>query len=116
MRWLLVLMALLALTASAADIAGTWKASIETPNGNFENTFVFKVDGSTFTGTVESRMGQAPITDGKIDGDNISFTVSRERDGQQFKMEYKGTVSGDQMKLNLQFGDRTVEMTAKKVS
>src|SRR5947208_2692478 len=54
MKWLLVLVALFAMVASAADVNGTWKASIETPNGNFEQTFTFKADGNKLTGKVSS--------------------------------------------------------------
>jgi hypothetical protein len=42
MKWSLVLTMVSALTLCAADVAGTWKASVETPNGTIEDTFVFK--------------------------------------------------------------------------
>ena len=118
MKWLTVLMMVLALTLCAADVAGTWKASVETPNGTFENTFVFKVDGNKLTGTVTGRMGEAPISDGKVDGDDVSFTVVRNRDGQEFKLSYKGKVKGNEMMLTLSVPgmDQTLDMTAKKTS
>ena len=49
MKWLFVLMALFSITASAADITGTWKGTAETPNGTIERTFVFKVNGTQLT-------------------------------------------------------------------
>jgi hypothetical protein len=119
LKWVLVLVALFALTASAADITGTWKASLETQNGTFESTFVFKVDGAKLTGTVSSQQGgEMPIAEGKIDGDNISFVVSREYNGNAFKMNYKGKVTGNEMKLTIEIpnSDRTFEMTAKKTT
>ena len=106
------------LAALAADASGTWKASIETQNGTFENTFTLKVEGDKLTGTITmGQMGEAPITDGKVDGDNVSFAVVRERDGNQFRINYKGTVSGDEMKLSGEVVgmDRKFEMTAKRV-
>jgi hypothetical protein len=117
MKWLLVLIAALAMTASAADIAGTWKGSLETPQGTIENTFVFKVDGAKLTGTVTAgQFGDANISEGKVDGDNISFAVVRDFNGNEFKMTYKGKVSGAEMKLTLSFpgGDQTFDMTLKK--
>src|SRR5687768_115931 len=119
MKWLLVLIALFALTASAADVAGTWKASTETANGNFETTFVFKTDGAKVTGSTSNQMmGETPIADGKIDGDNLTFTVNANFNGNEIKLNYKGKVSGDEIKLTLEIPgrDRTFEMTAKKVS
>ena len=39
-----------------------------------EVTFNFKADGSTLTGTMSNPRGESRIKDGKIDGDNISFS------------------------------------------
>ena len=117
-KWLLALIAVFALTASAADVAGTWKASVETPNGNFESTYTFKVDAGKMTGTVASQMGEAQISEGKVDGDKLSFAVTREMNGQSFKITYEGVVSGSEMKLTVHFPgrDEGFEMTAKKSS
>ena len=114
-----VLMALAAVAGFAAEVAGTWKASVETPNGSFENTFVFKVDGSKLTGTSSNQMmGETAISDGKVEGDDVTFNVVVSRDGNEFKLAYKGKVSGNEMKLTITLpgGDRTFEMTAKKAS
>ena len=122
MKWLLVIFAAFALTASAADVAGTWKGSMETPNGTMENTFVFKVNGANLTGSMSSEMmGERPISDGKVDGDNVSFTVVRNFGGNEVKQQFKGAVSGSEIKFTrtMQFGDQTpppVEFTAKKAN
>src|SRR6185436_21134192 len=118
MKWLLVVIALIAFTASAADVTGTWKASTETPNGNFETTFVFKTDGAKVTGSTSNMMmGETPIADGKIDGENLTFSVNANSNGKEIKLNYRGKVSGDEIKLSLEVAgrDRTFEMTAKKV-
>ena len=39
----------------------------------------------------------AEISDGKIDGDQVSFTQTMEFNGNSMKILYKGTVSGDQI-------------------
>jgi len=119
MKYLMILIALFAVTASAADIDGTWKASTETPNGTFETVFVFKVDGSTLTGTTTNQMmGEKPISEGKVDGDNVSFVVAANFNGNDVKLAYKGKVEGKEMKITLSLpgGDRTFEMVAKKTS
>jgi hypothetical protein len=48
--WMLGLL-LLAVPASAADVDGKWTGSVDTPNGAFPVTFVFKAEGSTLTGS-----------------------------------------------------------------
>lgn len=119
MKWLVFLLALFAFTVSAADISGTWKGSAQTPNGTVERTFVFKVDGNKLTGETSSDMfGKSTIEDGKVDGDNISFTITVNVQGTEGKVNYKGLVEGGQIKftVNIPAYNQTVEYTAKRVS
>lgn len=116
MKWLWILMMVFAVTASAADVTGTWKGSIDGPNGKIDVTMVLKADGDKVTGTYSSQMGEAPIADGKLDGDNISFSVTRNFNGDEFKLTYKGKVGATEMKLTVSFpgGDQTFELIARK--
>lgn len=119
MRKLLLSLAVFSLAACAADIAGTWKGKAETPNGTTERTFMFKVDGDKLTGETSSDMlGKSTIDDGKIEGDDISFTIKAKYQDNEIVLHYKGKVSGDQIKFTVQVadGDQTVEYTAKRVS
>ncbi len=119
MKWALVFTALFASTLLAADISGTWKGTAQTPVGSTERTFVFKVDGNKLTGeTTSERFGKSTIDDGKIDGDNISFTVTINYGGNELKASYKGVVSGDSIKLtvDIQGVDQPIEYTIKRVS
>jgi hypothetical protein len=118
MKWLLCLMAVFAFTASAADISGNWKGTAETPNGTIERTFAFKVDGHKLTGETNSeRFGKSAIEDGKVDGDDVSFTLTVNVQGTEGKVNYKGKVDGDTIKftVELQALGQTLEMTAKRV-
>ena len=119
MKWLLFATALFAFSASAADVSGTWKGTAETPNGTIERTFVFKVDGTKLTGETSSNMfGKSTIEDGKVDGDNISFAITVNVQGNEGKVNYKGKVEGNQIKFTVEIPavGQTVEMTAKRVS
>jgi opacity protein-like surface antigen len=119
MKWLLSLFAVLVFTASAADVSGTWKAAIETPNGSFDTTFKFKVDGNKLTGSTANQFGgEMPISEGKVDGDNVSFVVSGSFNGNDFKLNYKGKLTGEELKFTVEISgmERTFEMTAKRAS
>lgn len=86
--------------AWAADVNGKWVAQVPGRNGQTnETTFTFKVDGGKLTGTVMGRQGEAPIADGVIKGDDISFTqtFTPPQGGDQIKVVYKGKVSGDEI-------------------
>lgn len=113
----LLLFALCAVTALAADINGKWKGTAEGPNGPIERTFTFKVDGTKLSGETESQMmGKSTITDGKIDGDNITFTINANFQGNEMKLVYKGQVMGDQIKMTVDLAGQAVEYTLKKTS
>jgi hypothetical protein len=114
----IALLGLLAAVASAAAIDGKWKAEMTTPDGQVRTTnFNFKADGDKLTGTISGRQGDTPISDGKITGDEISFTVVRNMGGQERKMQYKGKIAGDEIKMSVQFAPDAParDLVAKRV-
>lgn len=106
----LILMLAVSSIALCADVSGKWKATLEGQNGPMEVLYDFKVDGSKLTGTVTSTRGEMQISEGKVEGDEISFVLATD----QFRAVTKGTVSGDAIKFKVEAGDRTFEMTAKR--
>src|SRR5262245_6175799 len=104
--------------AFAADVNGKWTAQVPGRGGQTcEQTFNFKVEGDNQTGTVSRTQGDNPISDGKISGDEISFTVKVSFNGNDVTLLYKGTVSGDEIKMtrSRQGGDQPgQEFTAKR--
>jgi len=115
---LALLAGLLAVAAFAADVTGKWTAETPGRGGRaMQQTITLKADGNTLTGTMSGRGGETAISDGKIDGDNISFSVVREFQGNSMKMNYTGKVSGDtiQFKVQREGGDQPPrEFTAKR--
>lgn len=108
------LLALFAICALAADVTGTWKGSMETPQGTRETTITLKADGNALTGTIAGRQGEVAIQDGKVKGDNVSFNIVRNFNGNEMKMEYKGKVKGDELKLDVSIGERSFPLTLKR--
>jgi hypothetical protein len=97
---------LLVVAASAASVDGKWKAETTGRDGQTRTTnFTFKVDGEKLTGTVSGRQGDTEISEGKISGDEISFIVVRNFQGEERKMQYKGKVAGDEIKFARKVGD-----------
>jgi hypothetical protein len=105
--------------AWAADVSGKWTAQVPGRDGQTrELTFTFKAEGEKLTGSMSGQQGDSEITDGKISGDQISFTVKINMQGNERKFLYKGTVSGDEMKVTrtIEGGNRPPqEFTAKRV-
>jgi hypothetical protein len=93
----LILIGSLALVSLwAADATGKWTAEMQGRNGNAMTVNMnLKADGAKLTGTVSGRNGDTDISDGKVEGDDVSFTVVREFNGNQVKQNYKGKMDGD---------------------
>jgi len=103
--------------AWAADVNGKWVAQVPGQGGQTrETTFNFKVEDGKLTGTVSGRQGDTPIADGKIDGDNISFSRTINAQGNTIKINYKGKVSGDEIKFTVtrEGAENAQEFTAKR--
>ncbi|UCD24129.1 MAG: hypothetical protein JSW51_14060 [Gemmatimonadota bacterium] len=81
--------------AQDVEIAGKWETTRETPNGTMTSTFTFDVDGNKLTGTIESPRWETEISDGTVDGNEISFKIVMSRGDRTFEMSYSGTVEGD---------------------
>ena len=115
-----LMMAFTAASAFAAsDVTGTWTTNMAGPNGDsMQITFTFKQDGAKLTGTVASPMGDPmEITEGKVDGDKLSFNVSF--NGMTIKHE--GVFSGDTIKLTTKsesgaFPDMEMTLTRAKTT
>jgi hypothetical protein len=90
--------------AQTANVAGNWKLTLETPNGPANPSLVLKQDGEKLTGTYKGRFGESPL-EGAVKGKEIKFTVKVNAQGQEFLLEYAGTVDGDTMKGKVKFGD-----------
>ncbi|MGD0500386.1 MAG: hypothetical protein ABSC23_18345 [Bryobacteraceae bacterium] len=121
----LLVVALVALAADA--VTGKWVYQQPGRGGGdpVQVTLDLKADGANLTGSVlmPAFGGGAPapiaISNGKADGNNISFDVVREYNGNSMKSSYKGVVSGSDMKLSVTRMGRdgtptTTDFAAKK--
>jgi hypothetical protein len=107
----------LAAVVFAADATGKWSFETQGRNGPATQTLNLKQDGASLTGTLAGgRGGEAQISDGKVDGNNVSFSVVREFRGNQMTIKYTGVISGDEMKLTIETGRGPQEVTAKRSS
>jgi hypothetical protein len=108
---------LIAASTFAADaVTGTWKGSSSGPDGQaMEITFNLKAEGTALTGTVLTPMGELPISNGKVDGNAVTFDA----DAGGMKVSHKCKIDGDTMAVNVSFGDGApmppIDYTMKRV-
>ena len=99
-----------------ADLTGAWIMTSRTPDGNqHQSTLNLQAEGERLTGKIVSRRGSAEISNGTISGNNVAFTVIRIGNGDELKIEFRGTVRGETMKLRMQYRDHDpIELIARR--
>ena len=108
---------LLLALAMAADVSGKWTGDMPGRGGDATpTTFTFKVDGEKLTGSMTGPQGDIPLQEGKVAGNQISFSTTLDFGGNAVKILYKGTMSGDQMKMTRERegGGQPREFTIKR--
>ena len=110
-----ILVLAMASAAAAAELSGKWQGTMQTPDGqSLEINFTFQVTGEKLTGTVSNTYGEEQISEGTVKGDDVSFVVNA--GGGQFRITYKGKVTGEDIKFTVGIGDMgNGELTAKRV-
>lgn len=108
--FLATLIAVLSCTmAFAASVEGKWKATFDTQMGTQNYTYEFHLDGNKLTGTATNDRGATPITEGKLDGDTITFVEPLSFNGNDIRIEYTGKIDGDQIKFTRKVGEFATE-------
>jgi hypothetical protein len=91
-------------TTPAVNIDGDWAGEVQGMDGNaMKISYTFKADGTALTGTTKGMDGNdISIQDGKIEGNQFSFSLDF---GMGMPMNFKGTVTGDQIEMKMDMGD-----------
>lgn len=99
--------------ASAGAIDGNWEGTVGSPTGDLAVNLSFKSSGTALTGAVGPN-GEAQITNGKIEGDKVSFTVSFDFGGMPLTMNYKGVLAKDEIKFVVEVNGMPVDLLVKR--
>jgi enterochelin esterase-like enzyme len=105
--------------AGAADVTGEWKAEFDTQVGVQKYTYTLKQDADKVTGKANSDIAgekrAVELKEGKIEGETLTFVEVFDFQGNQVRIEYKGKVSGNEIKFTRTVGEfATEEFVAKR--
>jgi hypothetical protein len=108
-----VLLLVASSSASAAEgAAGKWTWTFKRPDGKeVKSVLTLKQDGEKLTGVSKLDTGEEhPIENGKVAGDTVSFSITRERDGRKMTANYSGKLTADAItgKITTKRGDEDV--------
>jgi hypothetical protein len=114
--------ALLADHHEGGDPTGTWTWTRPGRDGNeVTSTLKLKADGDKLTGKISGwNNTENDISNGKVKGNEISFDVAREFNGNSMTIQYAGKIEGDSLTGDITVSrdgqERTREWTAKRAS
>lgn len=91
----------------AADIDGGWQGKIDW----YEILMNLKTEGKKVSGIVYTSFADHPITDGRINGNEINFTITSDNN----KIPVKGIIDGDKMSITISYPNRPLKGELKQI-
>lgn len=120
--WILMcgVIALLASTARAADIAGQWRGEFDSPIGRQTYLFTFQVSegkvAAKATAQAQGQTREVTFKEAKLDGDILKFVEMRTLQNNEVQIDYTGKVEANEIKFTRKVGDfATHEFVTKRV-
>ncbi len=91
---------------SSVNVTGTWALEITGPGGqSIPATMTIKQEGNKISGTVQSQMGEAPLSNVIINGKSFDASFAFNMSGQTIAAKVTGNIDNDRIKgsINLNF-------------
>jgi len=82
---------------------GTWNITTQSPMGSQDGTLKLTVDGNTLSGTMSGPQGDIEMSEGTVDGDNITWKAEI-TSPMAITIEASGAVDGDNISGSLKLG------------
>jgi hypothetical protein len=98
-------------------VDGTYDIEMTTQMGKQTAKLTMKSSGDALSGTLASNLGTVDFDGGKVDGDNVAFSVNVSGPMGQMKLDYSGKVEGDNITGTVQLGQYgSAPFTGKRVT
>ena len=85
------------------SVDGKWEITINSPMGAQKATLDLKAEGATLSGTQTAMQGTQAVSNGKIDGHNLTWSASI-TSPMPMTLEFAGTVDGDKLTGSVKAG------------
>ena len=83
------------LLAADAEVGGDWEMTMDSPHGKLTGPLTIQQEGAKFTGTYETEHTGKLTVNGKVDGDQIVFTMVTP--GGEMTITFEGAKDGDKL-------------------
>jgi hypothetical protein len=104
----------------SANALGKWASEFDTPIGHLKYVYELRSTGDKLVGTAarerEGAKSETQLVDITVDKDQVAFVEPIKIQDQDVRIEYKGKLSGDEIKFTRKVGDYgTTEIVARRV-
>jgi hypothetical protein len=84
-------------------VDGKWEIVINSPLGAQKANLDIATNGSVLTGTQRAAQGSGPLENGKVDGNNVSWSA-KISSPMPLTLDFTGTVDGDKLSGSVKAG------------
>jgi hypothetical protein len=77
-------------------VAGKWNITLKTPMGDKAGVLDLKIEGATLTGSLSDAEHHAAITEGKVDGNTLSWSAKLTQP-MRMNIKFTATVEADRI-------------------
>jgi imidazolonepropionase-like amidohydrolase len=84
--------------AAPVDASGDWSLIVKSPQGDLAVKLTLRKDGSAYSGTLTSPMGDAPLRDISVNGNQFRAIAAMNMGGQSIDANLTGTIEGDSIR------------------
>src|SRR6201986_641252 len=88
---------------SVMAVDGKWEIVINSPMGAQKATLDLATSGATLTGTQQAAQGSGPLENGKVDGNNLSWSA-KISSPMPLTLGFTGAVDGDKLARSVKAG------------
>lgn len=85
-------------------VDGTYNIEMNTPMGTRPGTLTLKTDGDALSGTFSGGQGEQSFQGGTVSGEEIAWSIQMSGPMGEMKLDFKGSVSGDEISGEVQLG------------
>ena len=97
-------------------LSGSYECIVKSPLGDQKSVIVVNVDGDSWTGTNTGAQGSAEITDGKVDGNTLTWSMKMTVP-MPMTLEGTATIDGDYVTGSVKAGAfGTFPLTGKRAA
>jgi len=85
-------------------VDGTYNVQVSSSMGTQPATITLKEDGELLTGSIAGDQGTQVFEGGTVEGNNVAWSVQMTGPMGQIKLDFKGTIDGDDISGEIQLG------------